>query len=408
MTEASGTRSGTGEVMVGIIGAGPAGLVLARLLSLAGVSCVILESRSRNYCETRVRAGQLDRNSIELLERIGAAERFRRESMRHDGLVLRFQGLSHRVDFVKATGASTAIYGQQDLVKDLIELNLASGVPILFNVTDVKIDGLESDRPSILYIDETGAQQVLRCSLVAGCDGFHGPSRSYIPNQRVFERDYPFAMLGIVADAPPPALEGIYCFSDSGFALFTMRSPQVSRHMLQVPADTVADDWSDEEIWNALRERIAGPDGLMLTDGPIRLKAVAPLRSFVVEPMQYGNLFLAGDAAHIVPPTGAKGMNLAIADVVVLAAAIKQFANNGSSDALEAYTDNCLDRVWSVQRFSWWMTQLLFLYPEEYRFERSLQRAEQRLIVASPTSTRALAEFYVGRHPLLAGSLPEV
>jgi p-hydroxybenzoate 3-monooxygenase len=382
---------------VGIVGAGPAGLMLAHLLRLQGISSVVLETRSREYVEHRVRAGVLEQGSVDLLERTGAGERMRREGLVHHGIQLRFANSDHHVDFRALTGGrGITVYGQQELVKDLINLRLGAGEPIYFEVSEVALRDIDSERPRITFV-HGGAEITLDCDAVAGCDGFHGISRATIPEAvlTAYEREYPFAWLGILATVAPSSEELIYCYHERGFALLSMRSPTVSRLYLQVPADERIDDWSDSRIWAELQTRFA-LDGWTLRDGPITEKAISALRSYVVEPMQYGRLYLAGDAAHIVPPTGAKGMNLALRDVSILADALTALYRTGDTAPLDGYSAQCLRRVWRAQHFSWWMTSMLHRFPDSDAYQAQLQLAQLAYTVHSRAAATSLAENYVG------------
>jgi p-hydroxybenzoate 3-monooxygenase len=387
------------RVQVGIVGAGPAGLLLSRLLHLAGIESVIIENRSRAYCEARVRAGLIEQGSVDLLVASGVGERMGREGLVHDGNALRFAGRSHRIDFLGLTGKRITIYGQQEIVKDMIAVRLANGGRIDFEVEDVTLHDLTSDRPTIRYRDAAGAPQELACDFIAGCDGFHGVSRPAIPDGvlTAFDRIYPFSWLGILSESRPLSDELLYVLHDRGFALFTMRSHTISRLYLQVDADDDEANWSDARIWDELDARLEGDDPApLLPRGPVLQKGITPMRSYVVEPMQYGRLFLAGDAAHIVPPTGAKGMNLAFADVNVLAAALRAFYAGEGTRALDAYSATCLRRVWKAERFSWWMTSMLHRYPNRTPFEQRLQMAELDYVTSSRAGAESLAENYVG------------
>ena len=387
------------RVQVGIVGAGPAGLLLGQLLHLAGIESVIIENRSRAYCEARVRAGLIEQGSVDLLVASGVGERMEREGLVHDGNALRFAGRSHRIDFVGLTGKRITIYGQQEIVKDMIAVRLAHGGRIDFEVDDVTLHDLTTPRPTIRYRDAGGAAQELVCDFVAGCDGFHGVSRPAIPDGvlTAFDRIYPFSWLGILSESRPLSDELLYVLHDRGFALFTMRSHTISRLYLQVDADDDEANWSDARIWDELDTRLDGAEPAPpLPRGPVLQKGITPMRSYVVEPMQYGRLFLAGDAAHIVPPTGAKGMNLAFADVNVLARALRAFYTRGSTDALDAYSATCLRRVWKAERFSWWMTSMLHRYPNRTAFEQRLQMAELDYVTSSRAGAESLAENYVG------------
>jgi p-hydroxybenzoate 3-monooxygenase len=379
------------RTQVGIVGAGPAGLVLSHLLHLQGIESVVLETRSRQYCEERVRAGVLEQGTVDLLNEIGAGERMMREGMVHYGVNLRFSGRTHHIDFRELTGGrGIMIYAQHEVIKDLVKARLASRGQIFFDVEDVSIrdfgETKSSAKPTILF-RKVGEAQQLTCDFIAGCDGSHGICRPSIPDGVItlFERIYPFAWLGILAEAPPSSEELIYAYHDRGFALLSMRSPQISRLYLQCKPDEDLHEWPDERIWQELHARLTSTEGWTLTEGRIIQKGVTGMRSAVIEPMQYGNLFIAGDAAHIVPPTGAKGLNLAVADVRVLA-----------RDLLESYSTTCLRRVWKVQRFSWWMTSMLHRWEDENAFDQRRQLAELDYITSSRAASQTLAENYVG------------
>jgi p-hydroxybenzoate 3-monooxygenase len=381
------------RTQVAIIGAGPAGLLLAHLLYQHGIDCVVLEARSRDYVENRVRAGVLEHQSVDILNAAGVGTRMMREGLLHHGIHLNFGGESHRIDFEELTGRAVMIYGQQEVVKDLIAARLAARQPLYFDVDCVSVHDFESDAPRVCYTID-GQARTLECDFIAGCDGFHGICRTSIPaaQLRVFERVYPFAWLGILAEMAPAAEELIYANDDRGFALLSMRSPTVSRLYLQCHPDEDVGNWSDDQIWSELRTRLH----VQVPGGPVLQKSVTPMRSFVAEPMRFGRLFLAGDAAHIVPPTGAKGMNLAIADVQVLARGLQAFYFEGSAAALDAYSATCLSRVWKVQRFSWWMTALLHRFDDETPFDHRRQLAELEYVVTSRAAAQSLAENYVG------------
>jgi p-hydroxybenzoate 3-monooxygenase len=385
------------RTQVGIVGAGPAGLVLGLLLHLQGIESVVLESRSREYCQERVRAGLLEQNTADLLAEMGVGERMKRERLVHHGINLRFCGRTHRIDFADLTGRSITIYGQGEVIKDLVDARHASGGPIFFEVENVSVHDFESAHPRILFQNK-GQQAELVCDFIAGCDGFHGICRPSIPASAltVYQRDYPFAWLGILAQAPPSSEELIYAYHQRGFALLSMRTPQISRLYLQCTPDEDLSLWPDEKIWQELQIRLSSNEGWKLVEGPVLQKNVAKMHSFVVEPMQYGGLFLAGDAAHIVPPTGAKGLNLAVADVRVLARAIAEFYRSGRKDLLEKYSTICLDRVWKVQRFSWWMTSMLHRFHDDNAFDQRRQLAELEYLTSSRAASQSLAENYVG------------
>jgi p-hydroxybenzoate 3-monooxygenase len=383
------------RTQVGIVGAGPAGLMLSHLLHRSGIQSIVLERRSRAYVEQRVRAGVLEQWAADLLIETGVGERLQREAMRHDGIFLCFDGALHHLDFRKLVGKGIAIYGQQEIVKDLIARRLADGGEIYFEVEEVGLDGIDRHAPAISYRHE-GKEKEISCDFIGGCDGFHGISRPSFPARALstYGRDYPFAWLGILAEAPPPEHELIYAFHERGFALCSMRSPTLSRLYLQCRPDEDLDEWPDERIWLELRTRLDGTRAL--TEGRVLSKAITPMRSFVAEPMRCGRLFLAGDAAHIVPPTGAKGMNLALADVLVLSRAIEAFYASGRNDLLDAYSATCLRRVWKAQRFSLWMTQLLHRFTFEPDVDYRRQLAELDYVVGSQAAATALAENYVG------------
>jgi p-hydroxybenzoate 3-monooxygenase len=386
------------ETQVGIVGAGPAGLLLAHLLDRQGIESVVLEARSRDYVEARVRAGVLEQGTVDLLDEAGLAERLHREGLVHHGVELRFDGRGHRIDFSELTdGRAITVYGQQEVVKDLIAARLRAGGDLRFEVDDVTLHELETESPSVRFRHE-GAEHELRCDVIAGCDGFHGISRPAIPDGvlRIYEREYPFAWLGILAEVAPSSEELIYCHHDRGFALHSMRSPKLTRLYLQCDPDEDLGAWPDERIWEELQTRLATDDGFRLGSGPIVEKGITPMRSFVVEPLQHGRLYLAGDAAHIVPPTGAKGLNLAVADVRVLGEALAAWYRSGATELLQAYSDTCLRRVWRVQHFSWWMTQMLHRFAGDDPFEARLQRSQLAYVTSSRAAATTLAENYVG------------
>jgi p-hydroxybenzoate 3-monooxygenase len=384
------------RTQVGIVGAGPAGLLLSHLLAREGIESVVIEDRSREYVEHRVRAGVLEQGSVDLLCENGLGERLQREGLVHHGIELRFDGRGHRIALTDLTGRSITIYGQQEVVKDLIAARLERGGVIIFEVEDVRLEDLDGDHPGIRY-RAGGGDHEIACDVVAGCDGFHGVSRESIPQGVLAEYDheYPFAWLGILATVAPSTTELIYAYHDQGFALHSLRSPTLSRFYLQVDPTEEIEAWPDDRIWSELRTRLATDDGWLLRDGPIVEKGIAAMRSFVVEPMQYGRLFLAGDAAHIVPATGAKGLNLAIADVRVLAVALAEWYRSGSSELLHRYTADCLTRVWRAQDFSNYMSLMLHRLPGD-AFSGQLQRARLRYLAASEAAARSLAENYVG------------
>jgi p-hydroxybenzoate 3-monooxygenase len=377
------------RTQVAIVGAGPAGLLLSQLLAVAGVDSVVLESRDRAYAEHRQRAGMLEQGTVEVLRSCGAGARLDRSGLVHHGLELRFDGAGHRVPLTDLTGRTVTIYAQTEIVKDLVALR--SDADLRFSSPVVSVDPLT---PSVTYRTPTGALRSLACDVVAGCDGFHGVARDAVP-VRTFSREYPFGWLGILADAPPSTEELIYAHSPRGFALHSLRSPSIGRLYLQVPPSESIDAWPDDRIWSELAARLAAP-GWELTPGPILEKGITPMRSFVAEPMRHGQLFLAGDAAHIVPPTGAKGLNLAVSDVTVLARALVEWYGSGSTALLDAYSASCLKRVWRAEHFSYWMTTLLHLDPAADEFARRLQLSHLSYVASSTAAQTSLAENYTG------------
>jgi p-hydroxybenzoate 3-monooxygenase len=383
------------RTQVGIVGAGPAGLVLSLLLQRAGIDSVVLEARDREYVEHRVRAGLLEQNTVDLLRDLGVADRLDREGLVHEGVNLRRQGRTHHIPMAELTGRHVTIYGQQEVVKDLIAARLERGGALLFEVSDVAVHDVDSDAPRITYTHE-GAEHELRCDVIAGCDGFHGVCRAAIPEElrTEYEFTYPFGWLGILAEAAPTTDELIYAWHERGFALYSMRSPTISRLYLQVPADEDADAWSDERVWAELQDRLAAPDW-RVGEGRIFEKGVTPMRSFVCEPMRHGRLFLAGDAAHIVPPTGAKGLNLAVNDVRLLADALVPFFEGGDENGMDAYSETALRRVWRAQDFSNYMTQLLHDLGDG-EFGQRLQLARLEYLDRSDAARTVLAENYTG------------
>jgi p-hydroxybenzoate 3-monooxygenase len=388
------------RTQVAIIGAGPAGLMLGALLARHGIDSVILEARSRDYIEHRIRAGVLEQGTIDAMDEVGAGARMHAHGLVHDGAILRFAGRSHRIDFRALTGKAVMIYSQHELVRDLVAHRLAAGAPLELEVEAVELAGLETARPEIRYRRATGEPVVLACDFIAGCDGFHGVCRPSIPpgRLRVFEREYPFGWLGILAEVAPSSPELVYAHHDHGFALLSMRTPSLSRLYLQCAADEDLAQWPDDRIWSELSLRLAA-DGFALATGPITQRSITPMRSFVAEPMRHGRLMLAGDAAHIVPPTGAKGLNLAIADVRLLADGLAAFYATGDAARLDGYSEDCLRRVWKVERFSWWMTQMLHQFHEPGdagAFHRRIQLAELDYVTASHAAQITLAENYVG------------
>ena len=381
---------------VAIIGAGPAGLILAALLHRAGIESVVLEDRSREYVEARVRAGVLEQGTVDLLERAGAAERLHAEAIVHGGIHLQFDGERHHVPMSELTGGrSIVIYGQTEVVKDLIAARIEDGLPLLFDVDEVSVHGFEGDEPYVRF-EHDGEEQRLDCDVIAGCDGFHGICRPAIQTVlRTFTREYPYGWLGILADVAPSSEELVYANHPRGFALLSLRSPTRSRLYIQCAPDEDLSNWPDERIWEELQARTELA-GWTLDEGPVREKGVTGMRSFVAEPMQHGRLFLAGDAAHIVPPTGAKGLNLAAHDVRVLADALIEWYVGGSRDGLDAYSVTCLRRVWRAEHFSWWMTSMLHNTPGADEFDRKLQLSQLRYVTTSTAAATSLAENYVG------------
>jgi p-hydroxybenzoate 3-monooxygenase len=386
------------RTQVGIVGAGPAGLLLSHLLHLEGIESVVLESRSREAVEQTIRAGVLEQGTVDLLDSTGVGERMRREGAVHHGIELRFDGRGHRIDFPSLTGGrAITLYAQHEVLKDLIGARLAAGGDLWFEAAVTALEAPDSDRPRIRF-REGDSDRALDCDVVAGCDGFWGVCRDAIPEQRrtVYAREYPFGWFGILAEAPPSSQELIYCSSDRGFALVSTRSPTVQRLYFQCDPDDVVDHWPDGRIWEELAARLQTADGWTLTEGPIFQKGIVGLRSFVCEPMRLGRLFLAGDAAHIVPATGAKGLNLAAADVMVLARALVAFYRSGETGPLDAYSATCLRRVWRAEHFSWWMTSMLHRFPGDDPFQRQLQRSQLQYVTGSRAAATTLAENYVG------------
>jgi p-hydroxybenzoate 3-monooxygenase len=387
------------RTQVAIIGAGPAGLTLSHLLAQAGVDSIVLEDRSREYVERRVRAGVLEQGTVDLLRASGVSARMDHEGLVHHGIELRFDRRAHRIPMSDLTGGrAVMIYGQQEMVKDLIHARLEAQGALLFESECVGVADVTSVSPRVLY-RSSGATHAIECDVVAGCDGFHGVSRGAIPRDRltIYDREYPFAWLGILADAAPSTDELIYASSERGFALHSLRSPRISRLYLQCRPDANLDEWPDERIWDELRLRFATDDGWTLRDGPILEKSVTPMRSFIVEPMRYGRLFLAGDAAHIVPPTGAKGLNLAVSDARTLAEALIAWYGRGDSRLMDEYSAICLRRVWRAQHFAVWMTMMLHKREDDPDgLERQLQLSQLRYVCGSTAAATSLAENYVG------------
>jgi p-hydroxybenzoate 3-monooxygenase len=386
------------RTQVAIVGAGPAGLLLAHLLHAHGVDAMVLEARSREYVEGRVRAGVCEHATVQLLRELGLAERLDREGLPHEGLALRFDGADHRIDLTALTGKHITVYGQQEIVKDLVAARVALGDYLEFEAADVALHDLDSTTPRLTWTDATGAARELRCDVIAGCDGFHGVSRRSIPaaDLRCYDHTYPFAWLGVLAKTEPSSDELIYARHERGFALHSMRSPELTRLYLQVEPDADLSDWSDNRIWDELATRLATDDGFDLRAGPLLEKGITPMRSFVAEPMRHGRLFLAGDAAHIVPPTGAKGMNLAIADVWRLARAVAALLLEGDERPAQQYSEGCLRRVWRAEHFSYFMTTTLHRLPDGDAFSDQLQLSQLRYLADSTAAATSLAENYVG------------
>jgi p-hydroxybenzoate 3-monooxygenase len=385
------------HTQVAIIGAGPAGLMLSRLLHLQGVESIVLERHDRAYVERRLRAGVLEQGTVDLLRSAGVGARMDREGLVHHGIYLQFEGARHRIAMSELTGGrAITVYGQQEVVKDLIAARLADGGQIVFEAEDASVHDVDGAQPCVRFRHDGEAHE-LTCDYIAGCDGFHGVCRPSIPAGvlRVYQKVYPFAWLGILAASPPSTHELIYAFHERGFALHSMRSPELSRLYIQCHPDDSIEEWPDERIWQELHTRLATDDGWALHEGPILEKGITAMRSFVVEPMQYERLFLAGDAAHVVPPTGAKGMNLAMADARVLAEALVAWYRDGRSDLLNAYSATCLRRAWRAEHFSWWMTSMLHRFDDD-AFQQRLQLSQLRYTVSSTAAATSLAENYVG------------
>jgi p-hydroxybenzoate 3-monooxygenase len=386
------------RTQIGIVGAGPAGLLLSHLLHLQGIDSVVLEARSRQHVEERVRAGVLEQGTVDLLNETGVGARMMRQGLMHRGIALQFGRKRRHLDFQELTGGkSVMVYAQHEVLKDLIEARIAAKGHLFFDVEDVSVSGFDGAAPKIQFRKD-GSMQELTCDFIAGCDGFHGVCRPSIPAGvlETFERVYPFAWLGILAQAPPSSEELIYAYHERGFALLSMRSPEISRLYIQCKPDEDIANWPDARIWQELHTRIECIDGWKLIDGPVIQKGITGMRSFVVEPMQYGKLFLAGDSAHIVPPTGAKGLNLAVADIRVLSRALGEYYASGKTELLDSYSATCLRRVWKVQRFSWWMTSMLHRFSDDNAFDQRRQLAELDYVTSSRAASVSLAENYVG------------
>ncbi len=382
---------------VAIIGAGPAGLLLGRLLENAGIETVVLERRSQDYVLGRIRAGVLEQGTVELLEKAGVSERMHAEGLVHDGVEFCFDGDKHRFNFRELIGRTVMVYGQTEVTRDLMHVRDASGAATIYEAENVTIHDFQTDRPRVRYVKD-GAEYEIECDFIAGCDGYHGVCRASVPEGalRTFERVYPFGWLGLLVDRPPVADELIYAHHSRGFALCSMRSHTRSRYYVQVPVNEKVEDWSDDRFWDELRRRVDQETADKLITGPSIEKSIAPLRSFVAEPLRFGRLFLAGDAAHIVPPTGAKGLNLAASDVGCLAEALIEFYAENSPAGIEHYSARVLSRVWKAERFSWWMTSVLHTFPDTDAFGRKMQRTEFDYLVGSEAASRSLAENYTG------------
>jgi p-hydroxybenzoate 3-monooxygenase len=387
------------RTQVGIIGAGPAGLLLSQLLYRAGINSIVLEVRSKEAIEATIRAGILEQGTVDLMREIGAGERMEREGFQHDGIHLRFNGHNQRLDFPELTGGKAVmLYPQHEVIKDLVALRLGNGGDIRFEVKEVTLHDLDTSTPKIRYRSKGDETEEIVCDFIAGCDGTNGVSRASIPAGvlTTYEKIYPFGWFGILCNAPPSSDELIYALHDRGFALASTRSADVQRMYFQVDPTDKVENWSDDRIWEEFRLRLGTKDGWMPKEGPIFSKVIVGMRSFVVDPMQYGRLFLAGDAAHVVPPTGAKGLNLAAADVQVLAKAVVAFYRDNQADLLDQYSSKVLRRIWKAERFSWWMTSMLHRFPGSDTFQYKMQLAELDFVTSSRAGAAALAENYVG------------
>lgn len=387
------------RTQVAIIGAGPAGLLLSQLLHLQGIESIVLESRSRDAIEGTIKAGILEQGTIDLMNAIGAGERMMKEGFVHEGIRLRFDGREERIDFPELTGGrKVMIYAQHEVIKDLVQVRLDTGADIRFEVSEVSVHELGGTRPQVRFRDRDGVLRRIDCDFIAGCDGTQGVSRPSIPADElsIYERLYPFGWFGILCKAPPSSDELIYAHHERGFVLVSTRSPEVQRMYFQCDPTDKVENWSDDRIWAEFNARLGSRDGWKLQEGPIFHKVIVGMRSQVVEPMRYGRLFLAGDAAHVVPPTGAKGLNLAAADVRVLARALTHYYATGRTDLLDSYSDTALKRIWKAQRFSWWMTSMLHTFPGADAFQRRVQIAELDYVTGSRAAATALAENYVG------------
>src|SRR5471032_2297490 len=397
MRSSPSTSPQPGRTQVAIIGAGPSGLLLGQLLHEAGIDNVILEARTPDYVLGRIRAGVLEQPTVELLEQAGVGKRLRRDGLRHGGTELAFDGRLHRIDFERLTGRCVTVYGQTEVTRDLMEARAAVGRPTVHEVADVTLHDFAGENPVVRYRKDGSAHE-LHCDFIAGCDGFHGVTRASVPAGAIatHEKVYPFGWLGLLAQVPPARGELVYANHERGFALCSQRSATLSRYYVQVPLEDQASSWSDDAFWDELRRRLPAEVADCVTTGASIEKSIAPLRSFVTEPMRFGRLFLAGDAAHIVPPTGAKGLNLAASDVGFLAAAMRDHYLDHSEEGIDAYSQRCLRRIWKAERFSWWLTSLMHKFPEAGEFGHRMQQAELDYLVGSPAASTALAENYVG------------
>lgn len=382
---------------VAIIGSGPAGLLIGHMLGQAGIENIILESRSRDHVRSRVRAGLLEQETVALLGRIGVGGRLKAEGIVHDGITISFDGQRHRIDVKALTGKEVTLYGQTEVVRDLTDARETAGAPTVYEAEVMALRDFSTENPRVVYRNNSQEHEIT-CDFILGCDGFHGISRACIPERSIqtFERVYPFGWLGVMADVPRASSDVVYAAHPRGFSLFSMRTPTRSRCYLQVPADDSIANWSDERFWDELRLRLDPDTADAVVAAPSVEKAIAPLRSFVAEPMRFGRLLLAGDAAHIVPPTGAKGLNLAVSDALYLSEALIEHYDEGSDAGLDGYSSRALARVWKAERFSWWMTSLLHAFPDQSPFERRVQEAERDYLVASLAARTVLAENYVG------------